>query len=137
MPAYALKVVPADWTLEMPLPFSAAAHEQVRGAVEAGTRVVIYRLSPENGVIAEGEVNGVFIHVQEWPSATLGSLKNLSPQPDYVLPIEVLYRRSTPEAVMPRNEVAAILEDPQFPRPGQDWLVLDDRMYQELIRGWT
>jgi hypothetical protein len=137
MPAYALKVMPGDWTLDMPLPFSAAQYEQVRNQVEAGTRVVLYAASPVDGIVGEGQVSGVFIRVQDWPATTLGALQALNPQPDYLLPIEVLYRRAGPEAVMPRAQVMEILDDPHFPRPGQDWLVLDDDVYHELIRGWT
>jgi len=137
MPAYTLKVVPGEWTLDMPLPFSAAQYEQVRSQVEPGTRVVIYQRSPVNGIISEGQVSGVFIRVQDWPPTTLGSIQSLHPQPDYLLPIEVLYRRIGPEAVMTRSAVADVLDDPHFPHPGQDWLLLDDDVYHELIRGWT
>jgi hypothetical protein len=135
MPAFALKVVPGSWEIEQPLPFTEAEYQLHRDKMEPGTRVVIYQGAPVNGVVAEGQVNQSFIHVDEWKDSLAVNLR----QKNYphLLPVQILYQRAGPAAVMPLARVREILGDTEFPRPGQEWIVLENQQYHLLIQGWT
>ncbi len=136
MARYALKVVPGDWEVEMPLPFTEAEYHRDHETVEPGMHVAIYQDEPVNGMVSAGQVNLAFIHLDEWAVRNLGDLPKLHPEARYLLPLQIGFRRAGP-GIMPRERVREILNDPEFPRPGESWLPITYEQYQELIAGWV
>lgn len=133
MAPFGLAVVPEAWDTEMPLEFTAAEYAQYNPAIEAGTRIVIYMTGPVNGVVSEGVVSDDnFIHIADWPASTSGAMKRLVPDAAYLLPLRVLYRRTSQASILHQDRVRDILGDPAFPQAGVPYRVLSDGEYQEL-----
>lgn len=137
MSAYALKVVSGDWDIEMPLPFSKAEYERALETIESGMRVVIYQTGNINGIVSEAQVSQPFIHIKEWPEQNLGRLDKLNPETEYLLPVQILYRRHGSEAIMPREVVAERLGEPSFPQPEHEWMIIDDDVYHALVKEFS
>src|SRR5215216_609462 len=91
MDVYALKVVPADWDLEMPLPFTQEEYNQYHDQIVPDMRILIYKASPVDAIVSEGAVTGVFINVGDWPATTQHQLNRPDMQTAYLLPVRVIY----------------------------------------------
>lgn len=129
MAIYAQKVVPGDWDINNPLPFTEEQYQRHASQIESGTSVVIYQAAPVNGIVAEGQVSGVFVHVVEWQGTSAIRVREAGAP--HLLPVQILYKRGGP-GIMPLARVREILEDPLFPRPDQDWRLLTNGQYGEL-----
>jgi hypothetical protein len=122
---YAIKVVPPEWRETMPLPFNKTTHDYNK--IEQGMRVLIYRGS--EGIVAEGEIDGYFLHPHEWPAQSMENLPPSLAQADYLLPIALLYRRERP--ISP-DDVRDLLDDRSFPPGGDTWRPIGLDIYDEL-----
>jgi hypothetical protein len=133
MALYVLKVVPGDWEIDTPLPFTDAHYQRIRDQVKDGTRIVIYQDSPENAVVAEAEVGVPFIHVDEWKHTS--AVRTREKGYLHLLPVRILYRRAGP-GEMSQARVRDVLKDRHFPTTDHDWIELSREQYEELIRDW-
>jgi hypothetical protein len=131
---YAIKVVPADWELETPLPFTQAEYDQARPDIESGTRILIYQLGPVDALVSEGAVSQEFIKLSDWPQQTKTNLELHGAKVEYLLPVRILYQRGTP-ARIPREQVRAALNDPNF--PAATWMRISEEAYAQLRGGWV
>ncbi len=136
MNLYGIKVVPAEWELDMPIPFTQAEHELARDTIENGTRVLVFKGSPVNALVAEGEVHGFFIRPAEWTASATDGLPPSIANADYLLTLGVLMSRSTDASMFSLEEVRRALDDSTFPRRDGEWRPLDDEHYRRLIRDW-
>lgn len=123
---YAIKVVPPEWKVSMPLPFDKASHDA--SGVENGTRVLVYVQG--TGIVAEGEVHGFFIEPRRWAQETKDNLPEAFANADYLLPLGVVYKREGTTAIT-LEAVRDALADPAFP-DGETWRPIEREVYERL-----
>jgi|FLYN01.1.fsa_nt_gi hypothetical protein len=116
MPNYALVVVPPDWEPDRTIGFSHATYEQWRDKIEPGMRVLIYKGTPVNAIVAEGESHGVFAKLADWPEVNVKEPPKTASgeRAAYVMPLRVLYMRAEANRI-PLEQVKARMSDPAFP----------------------
>jgi hypothetical protein len=134
MSQYAIRVIASDWELEQPLPFSEEGYQRWRDEIEAGTRVVLYQSAPVNAIVAEGQVSGIFVKLDEWPESTRERIPGsvAGTQAAYALPLQILYRRG-PTAYIPLEHIREHLDE-NFPESALEWLPIEKMAYHEFTR---
>jgi hypothetical protein len=128
----ALVVVPADWKTNEPIGLSEEAHKRWMQVMDTAQRVLIYKSSPVDAVVAEGEViDKLNIRLDEWPKANMKEkvLTATGTPAAYAVPLRILYTRAA-EKLIPLERVREWVDDPQF--PNAEWLPLTPDAYAEL-----
>ncbi len=121
---FAIKVVPAEWQHDLPLPFDRATHDAID--LQQGTRILIYQRG--KGIVGEGEVDGFFVQPDEWMPSSKDDLPVLLADAEYLLPLRMLYSRRDP---IPPSSVQQVLDDPAFPNAVL-WRPLSRNEYERL-----
>ena len=131
MPNYAVVVVPSDWTPEKALGFSEATYQRWHDQVESGMRVLVFKASPVNALVAEGEAPGIFARVAEWPDVHIGGRPRTASGTSaaYVMPLNVLYMRAEANQV-PLEQVRERINDADF--PNVEFLPVEEDAYHAL-----
>jgi hypothetical protein len=104
--------------------------------VQNGTRVLIFKGSPVNELVAEGEVHGFFIQPREWAESARDGLPPSLANADFLLPLGMLIKRGSETSRISLEGVRKALEDESFPRSADEWRALDNEIYRRLIHEW-
>ncbi len=134
MSIYAIATVPTDWTPEIPLGFSEAGYQRWHKQIEPGTVLLIYKASPVNAIVAEGQLpDTVFQRVEDWPEANVQhTVKTAQGRPAaYILPISVNYAhdQSHFRSVELIDEIETGIEVPIR----DEWVPIDADIYHLLL----
>jgi hypothetical protein len=133
MSNYFIVIVPPDWTPDMAVGLSEATLNRFDDRIESGLRVLIFKPSPVNAIVPEGEVfdNNAIQRLDEWPGVNVRQrpLTGMGARADCVLPVRILYQRAEANAV-PLLRVREWVGDPLFPR--DEWTFIERETYDEL-----
>jgi hypothetical protein len=127
-----LVVVPSDWSPEMGIGISEATYQQVSNKLRPGQPILIYKASPVNAIVAEGEIcESTIPRWDDWLTATLRQRPRtgLGEYADYVLPVKILYTRPAFNYV-PMRQVRQWVDSPHF--PNLEWIALSQSAYREF-----
>jgi hypothetical protein len=128
----ALEVVPPDWTSDKPICLSRVAYKRYFETFVGGEPVLIYKASPVDAIVAEGEMIAPLMpRVGDWPAPNVPEplLTGLGTLADYVLPLRILYAQPSFNYVG-LADVENWVDDPAFPYV--EWTPISREAYAEF-----
>ena len=126
----ALVVVPPDWASDKPIGLSRAAYKRYVETLESGERVLIYKASPVDAIVAEGEiVTHQIPRSDDWPAPNVPEplLTGLGTLADYVLPLRLLYALPS-FSYIGLPDVEEWVDNPAFPHV--EWVRISREAYK-------
>ncbi|MFW5690963.1 MAG: hypothetical protein ACOCXZ_00565 [Chloroflexota bacterium] len=132
MERYAIINVAPDWEPHQVVGFSEGTVRTLQGEIEAGMRVLLFKTSPVNAIVAECEVpNGQFFDPDNWPDTAQKAtpMTGFGVAADYVLPLRVILTRA-PGNFIPLSHVEDYIDRERL--MNDEWVEITPEDYHVL-----